>query len=46
VRPVEGYPAKEGEPGYALGCSEVLPGRKRKSGTVVGYDRVGRSPIG
>jgi hypothetical protein len=24
----------------------VLPGRVRKSGTVAGYDRVGRSPIG
>jgi hypothetical protein len=28
-----------------IGCSEVLPGRVRKSGKVAGYDRVGRSLV-
>jgi hypothetical protein len=28
-----------------VGCSEVLPDQVRKSGTVAGYDQVGRSPI-
>jgi hypothetical protein len=29
-----------------VGYSEMLPGRLRKSGKVVEYDWVGRSPIG